>query len=591
MHALKRLKAKVWKSPRHLLTNLRFTLKLRLAAGFAAITIVFLAVALINSQQVSRIKTSSDTQREKVHLQIQALELKGSAQDIKDIASGLMISRTPEFIDKYKAARPAFQDKVTKLGDTAVTEEQMKRRSQLIMATTDYLNMFDQAVNIINDKSLKEIDILKNTEYLYQETQKQRDKIFTLVDQFYADYSKESDEAAASSNQIMDRTQSVMNISSIIVLVMAIVISAFIIINFSRSMRRLQSAVSVISRGDLSHKINSETKDELGDLSRDFDIMVDKVKTMVSRIKTVASSLSSHSEKFQRFSEETATANSNILIAIGEIASGADHQAQQSERSSTIMEELDHEIDNIWESAEAMRDTSKASERNTLAGRQSVLALKQAATGTEQVIQQVQNAMSTLSTRSTQIGKIINTISDISTQTNILSINAAIEAARAGAFGKGFSVIAEEVRILSQQTGESSKSISGMISGLVEEIAELEAKLSASQDMIIKQNEKVEESLQSFTAIYDSMTEVTTQAGSVHDKVEAVRKKNDELIESFQQVAAVAEETAAGVEEVNSTFIDQDTSIKHIAEQAQDINGLSRELFSQLDSFIVHDEE
>jgi methyl-accepting chemotaxis protein len=541
--------------------------------------------ALINTQQVGQIRSSSETQREKVKLQIQALELKGEAQDIKDIASGLMISRTAAFIDKYKEARPVFQEKVTALGNTAVTEEQLKWRSQLIMASTDYLNMFDQAVAIISDPNLKEIDILKNTEYLYQQTQEQRDKIFTLVDHFYDDFSQDAEASALSSNRLMERTGTLMNASSIIVLLMSAAISAVIIISMSRSIRRLQAAVSVISRGDLSHKIGSSSQDELGALSRDFDTMVDKVSSMMSRIKEVGASLSGHSGQFQRFASETASANSNILSAIREIAAGADQQARQSEGSSVIMDALDREIDLIWHSAEAMREASLVSEQTTQAGQQAMISLRKASAETARMIGEVQQAMTSLSTRSSQVGKIINTISDISTQTNILSLNAAIEAARAGSYGKGFSVIAEEVRVLSQQTGESSRSISDIISGLMEEIKRLDMQLDKTHSMLENQNVKVGDSLNSFDAIFRSMTEVTSQVNSVHDKVEVVRSKNGELIDSFQHVAAVAEETAAGVQEMSSTFIEQDGSIRHIAEQAEDINHLSQELFRQLDSF------
>ncbi|MDF2922978.1 MAG: hypothetical protein K0R57_1892 [Paenibacillaceae bacterium] len=563
----------------------RLTLKLRLVLSFTAITAVFMLAALINTQQVGQIRSSSETQREKVKLQIQALELKGEAQDIKDIASGLMISRTAAFIDKYKEARPVFQEKVTALGNTAVTEEQLKWRSQLIMASTDYLNMFDQAVAIISDPNLKEIDILKNTEYLYQQTQEQRDKIFTLVDHFYDDFSQDAEASALSSNRLMERTGTLMNASSIIVLLMSAAISAVIIISMSRSIRRLQAAVSVISRGDLSHKIGSSSQDELGALSRDFDTMVDKVSSMMSRIKEVGASLSGHSGQFQRFASETASANSNILSAIREIAAGADQQARQSEGSSVIMDALDREIDLIWHSAEAMREASLVSEQTTQAGQQAMISLRKASAETARMIGEVQQAMTSLSTRSSQVGKIINTISDISTQTNILSLNAAIEAARAGSYGKGFSVIAEEVRVLSQQTGESSRSISDIISGLMEEIKRLDMQLDKTHSMLENQNVKVGDSLNSFDAIFRSMTEVTSQVNSVHDKVEVVRSKNGELIDSFQHVAAVAEETAAGVQEMSSTFIEQDGSIRHIAEQAEDINHLSQELFRQLDSF------
>ncbi len=567
--------------------GLKLTLKLRLGIGFAAIIAVFVVAAVFNSGQIGRIRANMETQDSKVRLQMQALELKGAAQDIKDIASGLMISRTQAFIDKYKEARPVFLEQSKQLGDTASTEEQLKWRSQLVMATTDYLNMFDQAVTIISDPNLKDVEKQMNTQYLYEETQKQRDKIFTLTDQFYTAFSQDAESAMGISRETLDQSAASMWLYSFLAIILGAAVAVIIILYFGRSIRRLQNAVSVIAEGNLSHKINSSSRDELGQLSRAFDTMVDKVREMVLETKAAATSLDEHSGQFQRYSQDTASANAHILTAIQEIAKGAGQQAQQAENSAGILDQLEREIGDIWEYARLMSQSGKASQQNTKDGQTSVEALQKASIQTEELLLQVQQSMAGLSEHSSKIGAIVGTIGEIASQTNILSLNAAIEAARAGSYGKGFSVIAEEVRVLSLHTGEQSKNIERIISGLSGEIAALGEKLANSQQMILKQNSQVANCLGSFEAIAGSAAEVSSRIGQVNGKVDTIRVKCRELVENFQQVAAVAQETAAGVQEVNATSLQQDAAIRHVAGQAEDIHALSKELFSSLQSFVV----
>lgn len=567
--------------------RLQWSLKLRLILGFACITLLFLAVTVYTIRQMDGIKASGKQQELKAELQIQALDLKGTAQEVKDIASGLMISRSPTFIAKYQDIRPVFQDKITKLADTAVTDEQIKWRSQLIMASTDYLNMFDQAVNVITDSSLKEIEIKKNTEYLYQQTQEQRDKIFTLVNHFYDAFSKDAHDASAASAQLMDKTRLTLYLLSLAVLLLAVGLTVYIAVAFHRSMRKLQSAVAVMAEGNLSHMIETDSADELGMLSRDFNRMVERVRGMIGTLQELGASLSGHSSQFLHFSKDTAAANANIVQAIGEISAGADQQAGQAEKSSGIMEELDKEIGYIWHAAQSMQETSLASAITTRTGQESLSSLEKASGETENAIMMVQEVMSSLSARSGQINTIAATILDIAARTNILALNAAIESARAGAGGRGFAVIAEEVRILSQQTGESSRHVAVITDGLSKEMARLDDYLTATRQSLQNQNQRMADSLQAFNAIHAAMENVAESIAVVHGNVDAVRRKNSTLTESLQQVAAVAQETAAGVVHVESAATAQDSAIRQIALQAVDMNRLSEDLFRQLNQFII----
>ncbi|NEW07680.1 methyl-accepting chemotaxis protein [Paenibacillus sp. SYP-B3998] len=563
------------------------TMRLKLITSFGGVLLVFLAVAFFNLHQVSQIKQNLNDQNEKVELKVLALELKEMVQEMNIIASGLEISKKSEYISKYNNKRIPFNEYVKQIGNTAATPEQQKWRSQLIQASVDYINNFDTASKMVMDTTMKPADLEINLLYLYNESQVLKDQIFGLVDKFYVTYAEAADQAVSSSTNALNNTSQVMIIAPAIVLVITIIVAFLITQSFTRPIIRLQKAVSLIASGDLTHTINSTSKDELGKLSDSFDHMIVQVRQMLSATLHIASSLSEHSHAFHRFSQLTAAANTDILKAIHEISAGADEQAMKSEMSSLIIAELETEIRDINAYTDQMRHTSDAAAVGTKQGTESVRALKASADQSHAVLHKVDAAMQTLAASSKQIGAIVHSITEISTQTNVLALNAAIEAARAGVHGRGFSVIADEVRQLSQQTSDSSKTISGIVQALQKQIQELQISLVEAKESVVTQNHRVTDTLGSFEGIEQSMHGIQEQIEQIHLKIEQARSKNDKLVDSVQFVAAIAQETAAGVEEVNSTSIQQDVSIRRIAEESDDILDLAQQLFAEISKFQI----
>ncbi|TXK86155.1 methyl-accepting chemotaxis protein [Paenibacillus sp. N3.4] len=571
--------------------QLNMTMRLKLIASFSGVLLIFLAVAFFNLHQVSQIKQHMNNQNDKVELKVLALELKEMVQEMNIIASGLEISKKPEFILKYNSKRQPYNDFIKKIGDTATTDDQKKWRSQLIQASVDYINNFDSAAQMIQGNGTSPKDLEMNLLYLYNESQDLKDKIFELVDKFYVTYAESSDQAIARSTEALNSTSQVMMIASILVLLIIIVIAYFLIRSFMRPISILQKAVTQIAAGDLTQTINSKSKDELGSLSNSFDHMIIQVRQMLGATMHIASSLSEHSHEFQRFSQLTASANSDILKAITEISSGADEQAMKTEQSSLIIAELEAEIRDITEYTYEMKRASDEAAAGTQEGTNSVRALKASSEESQAVLHKVDGAMNTLAASSKQISAIIHSITEISTQTNVLALNAAIEAARAGVHGRGFSVIAEEVRHLSQQTNQSSKTISSIVGALQKQIGDLQATLLQARESTVTQNNRVTETLGSFEGIERSMSGIKGQIEQIHVKIEQARSKNDKLVDSVQFVAAIAQETAAGVEEVNSTSIQQDASIRRIAEESDDILELAQQLFAEISKFQIDSNE
>ncbi len=356
-----------------------------------------------------------------------------------------------------------------------------------------------------------------------------------------------------------------------------------------KPIQRLQHAVMQVAEGDLRHKINRSSSDELGRLSQSFDEMIDRIKEMLSNTQTVASSLSRHSRSFHEFSRETAAANKDIVRAIQEISSGSEEQARFSENSAYIITETTREIRQITEYTVMMQRKSKEASSNTHTGSQVMEGLKSAAEQSEKVLHQVYLTMETLSRSSARIGKIVGSITEISAQTNVLALNAAIEAARAGVHGKGFSVIADEVRQLSAQTNESSKTITRIVQTLQAQISEMEASLNEMKLSFENQTGKINESMDAFMDIRLSMDELSDHIEQIHTLVSAAEDKNSKLASSVQHIAAIAQETAAGVEEVNSASQHQDSAIHRIASQSDDILSLAQQLFDEINRFKISD--
>ena len=569
--------------------NFFYSLKARLFLGFLFLIFLFIGTGIYNLLNIHKIESQILQQNQESNKQLAALQLKQKIEEFNSFMSGFMITKDLGKKEDYEKRRVELTTLIIKVVDTASTSEERKMRAQVITTSEEYMNTFIQAEEIILDRKLTPMEVNSSMEQLFSNSQTHKQYVFEKIDKFLANYSNASLAAASKSKNMLEQTANISLITPLIMLSFAILIAFLIIRSFSGSIRKLLQGVTLIANGDLRFKINSDNKDELGILSRNFDKMIDQVRTMLGNTQRIASSLTEHSHIFRQFSQNTAEANSNIVQSIEEISIGAEQQAESSEQSATIIGDLDKEIQDIWRYTTNMRQSSKEAERITQLGSESVLALSKAAKQTDHIVGQVSLAMRSLVENSQQIGKIVNAISEISTQTNILSLNASIEAARAGIHGKGFAVIADEVRSLSQQTNSSSKSIATIIHSLQEEIHGLESQMLQAKAGIDVQNVKVSDTLTSFTSIRTSMVDITDQIEQIHEKIDMAKIKNNSLIQSIHLVAAVAEETAASVQEVNSTSLEQNQSIRLIVSQSDDIYQLSQSLFVEINKFQLND--
>lgn len=570
--------------------SMHLSMKWKLILSFSVVVLFFLGVAYFQNYKINQVKSSMQTQKVEMEKRIIVSNITQLLQEMNDMESTVASSSDLDLAQPYKDKQVKLMTELGKVKfapDSEASIELAKLNNQL----GAYTGYFDRLINTIKDEQLEPITVLERIDDLHTKATAMNKDMIDTNERLNTAAAENAVKAEKHSFDLLNLTSSMGAYAAALVFIFTAVIAAILIRSFLNPIHKLQVAVRKIAEGDLRQQINSPYNDELGSLSHHFDHMVIRVRDMLQQTQSVASSLATYSHSFKQSSSITANTNQEIVSTIQEISVGAEQQAIQSEQSAGLILELEREVHEITEYTEVMLTTSQAANHNTRKGSESVIALRAVSEQSRKSINRVYHALIKLSEQSKDISRITQTITNISGQTNILSLNAAIEAARAGAYGKGFGVIADEVRHLSDQTKESSVHISQIINELQAGMEEFQQYMMETKENLEDQDHKVAETLSSFEAIDQSIGEISKQIGQIHDKVDMTQTMNRRLAESVHNVAAIAEETAAGVQEVNASSVQQDHAIHDIARQAVEINEISQQLFKEINVFKIDEDQ
>lgn len=567
--------------------SMHLSMKWKLILSFSAVVLFFLGVALYQNYKINQVEISMETQKMEMEKRITVSTITQLLQEMNSVETSLAGSSDLEFTQPFKDKQTKLMEELGKVKFEADSPAS-KELEQLHNQVGGYTGYFDGLVNTIKDEQLDPMAVLERIDELHTKALAMNKAMLETNEKLYTAAAENAEKAQDYSFDLLNLTSSMGAYAAILVFIFTLIIAVMLIRSFLNPINKLQVALRKIAEGDLRQQINSPYNDELGSLSHHFDHMVLRVREMLQQTQSVASSLATYSHSFQQSSSITAHTNQEIVSTIQEISVGAEQQAGQSEQSASLIQELEREVHEITEYTEVMLSTSQTANHNTRKGSESVIALREVSEHSRESVNKVYLALTKLSDQSKDISRITKSITNISNQTNILSLNAAIEAARAGVYGKGFAVIADEVRQLSDQTKESSVHISQIINELQAGMDEFQQYMLETKGNLEEQDQKVAETLSSFEAIDQSIVEISKQIGQIHDKVDMTQTMNRRLAESVHNVAAIAEETAAGVQEVNASSVQQDNAIHDIARQAVEINEISQKLFKEINVFKIN---
>ena len=327
--------------------------------------------------------------------------------------------------------------------------------------------------------------------------------------------------------------------------------------------------------------------DEIGAMGQAIGDLRVKLRESVSVLKDDTNLLEHSSVALKSIADEGKVGIEAVSETAEEFAKGASEQAKDAEEASYSTHTLATEIDDSVNSAVNLRASTEQVNENGRQGGILVNDLSDKFATTIKSLDALDENVKTLSVKSSSIEEITAAIQAIAEQTNLLALNAAIEAARAGEAGKGFAVVADEIRKLSEQTSLSTTEISNIISEILDVISHTQNNMDESNRIMHVSGEVMEEVKQAFGAIDGSMEEAMRQLNQISAGINNVNKSKDTVTSAIQGISAVTEENAAASEEISATMEDQVELMSNILDNVEDVNAITQRLNGIVDQFKV----
>jgi len=566
----------------------KITVRKKLMIGFSLLNILIIVSGVFSLYNLSTLHTTIE---ELYNMELKGIEYIKDAQvcliSISENRNEMLLTaeqnQQSQYIENIQLMMDQFEVSLDNFNKTVMDHEEGKLRTAEIMELWSQLkpneNKIIDAARINNiDEGLSQA---KANRLIVERIEKEIDSLVNMKIQL-------AEKAHEEAYFLYDSTKIVTIIIAALSVLIGIFATSVMSSLIAKPIGKMADAARKIADGDLSiEAVAVKNKDEIGDLANAFNTMIESLKSVIKSVLEASQKVASSSQQLSTTSEETTSAAEEVASTINQLAEGAGKQAEDASQASVMVNQITESIQHVAENANsaAMASTNITKEANN--GLNEAKRAVEKIENIKKVTEESSESVKALGNESIKIGEIVEVIKGISDQTNLLALNAAIEAARAGEQGRGFAVVADEVRKLAEQSSSSAVQIADLIGNIQNETNKVINIMSVATNEVSDGVEAVNKAGNSFENIFNHINNITSQIQELSASVQQVAEGSRSMNESIENIASIAEETAAAGEEISAASEEQTAAMEEIANMAQELSKLAEELEINVSRFKI----